>query len=408
MSRLTPSRIAWLIWLLNALLVGVLGYGTAAVLCGMLERSLAAQIPEVSTQQIEHRAAPRLRKQQPVEGFQSILTVNAFGAARRPPPESNAPTVAEETEPIKPGRAALELSLFGVYADTPDGFAVLAGPGNHPPTLYRVGECVPSKLEGGSRSTASASRPVPGRPGRGARSALSGGGRAFGGAALSGSFSSRSSGVRRPSPSAGASSFSGSIPRPRRRTRRGERPPCGLNQGRLIAVENTQAIVRYGGERLSFSLEETDTASAAPPPARAAAPARPSAPSRPDDEESRPSRSGRPFPYTRNGRQYEYRVPNEEVEAAFNNFASLLKQARVVPHLVDGEAVGFQIKRIRSGSIFQRLGLRSGDVITEVNGEDVTNAEQAIRLMSLFRNSREVNLSLERRKKQYQFSYVIE
>ena len=85
-----------------------------------------------------------------------------------------------------------------------------------------------------------------------------------------------------------------------------------------------------------------------------------------------------------------------------------MKQTRVAPHLVDGEAVGFQIKRIRSGSIFQRLGLRSGDVITEVNGEDVTNAEQAIRLMSLFRNSREVNLSLERRKKQYQFSYVIE
>jgi len=53
-----------------------------------------------------------------------------------------------------------------------------------------------------------------------------------------------------------------------------------------------------------------------------------------------------------------------------------LRQATVVP--VNGG--GFQVRQIQAGSIYQKLGLHSGDVIKSINGQPVRTAEDAIRL----------------------------
>jgi general secretion pathway protein C len=103
----------------------------------------------------------------------------------------------------------------------------------------------------------------------------------------------------------------------------------------------------------------------------------------------------------------EVRVPNGEVEKAFENFSDVLKQARVVPFSTDSGS-GFQIRNIRPGSIFQRIGLNNFDVIRAVNGDPITTADQALRLLTMFRNEKEITLDLQRRNEDIQLNYIIE
>jgi general secretion pathway protein C len=187
---------------------------------------------------------------------------------------------------------------------------------------------------------------------------------------------------------------------------------CAPNQGVLKRVLQDRIVVVYQGQDVILELvKESEpapavTAAVVVPGVYVGRRQAPEADEGPTNEAS--VIGGDPFPATQNGNQIEVRVPNTEVESAFENFSEILKQARVVPFAVDGEAAGFKILRIRHGSIFQRLGLQNNDVIERVNGESLSNADQALRLFSLFKNEREVVLDVQRNNQPLHLSYIIE
>ncbi|MCZ6553634.1 MAG: hypothetical protein O7A67_07495, partial [SAR324 cluster bacterium] len=114
------------------------------------------------------------------------------------------------------------------------------------------------------------------------------------------------------------------------------------------------------------------------------------------------------FPAQQVGDNYEITVPKAEVEKAFENFAEIAGQAAAVPIIENGEPKGFQLRKIKAGSIFQRLGLRNNDLIQGVNGESLTTADQALRLFTVFRNEREIVLDIIRNDQPIQLAYTIE
>lgn len=62
------------------------------------------------------------------------------------------------------------------------------------------------------------------------------------------------------------------------------------------------------------------------------------------------------------------RLDRGEVRAAIPDYEHLMQEIRVRWHFEDGQPVGFVIYNIAPGSIFERMGLESGDVIVAVNG----------------------------------------
>jgi len=179
---------------------------------------------------------------------------------------------------------------------------------------------------------------------------------------------------------------------------------CAANQGKLIAVYRSKIVVRYQGERVTFDLATKSAATAAvavpqvnrrlaPPPRRVM----------PSQNEA----STAPFPMTQEGNVLQVRVPSAEVSKAFENFSEVLKSARVVPY-TDATGSGFQIRNIRPGSIFDRIGLDNFDKIKAVNGEPITTADQALRLLTMFRNEREITLDLQRKDQPLQLNYLIQ
>ncbi|MEZ4450211.1 MAG: type II secretion system protein GspC [Nannocystaceae bacterium] len=88
------------------------------------------------------------------------------------------------------------------------------------------------------------------------------------------------------------------------------------------------------------------------------------------------------------------------VESVLSNPAALAKQARVVPSVVDGEPRGFKFYGIRSGSLPKLLGLKNGDMITAVNGNELKSMDDAMALYAKLRRASNVSITIERKGKQ--------
>ncbi len=183
---------------------------------------------------------------------------------------------------------------------------------------------------------------------------------------------------------------------------------CSPTQGKLVSVQKKKVLVTYQGDRLTFELAERPTAAATAPVVtnRPASLRRtpPDAMAPPPGATDAPAA---PFPITQDGNVLQVRVPSAEVSKAFENFSDVLKEARVVPY-TDANGTGFEIRNIRPGSIFDRIGLNNLDKIKAVNGDPITTADQALRLLTMFRNERELTLDLERKNQNLQLNYIIE
>jgi type II secretion system protein C len=90
-------------------------------------------------------------------------------------------------------------------------------------------------------------------------------------------------------------------------------------------------------------------------------------------------------------------VDRSFVESLMSNPAMLAKQARIVPSQRDGEVQGFKFYGIRRGSLPQLLGLKNGDMLTEVNGEEIKSVDQAMSLAMKLRRASNLSVGLVRR-----------
>ncbi|WP_196139283.1 type II secretion system protein GspC [Aliikangiella sp. G2MR2-5] len=66
------------------------------------------------------------------------------------------------------------------------------------------------------------------------------------------------------------------------------------------------------------------------------------------------------------------------------------------PHMVDGELKGFEISPGKDRRLFQELGLRRGDIVTSVNGVQLTSMQEAMSLMSDMKSMSEMNIEIQR------------
>ena len=109
--------------------------------------------------------------------------------------------------------------------------------------------------------------------------------------------------------------------------------------------------------------------------------------------------------YSSNGKDFFLRTV--EVQKHINNFTTLLNQAKVVPYMENGKNVGYTIKNITKGSLYEKLGLKNFDIIRHVNGNAIDSMEKAIELFHTLKNEREITINIVRNKKPLSFNYHI-
>lgn len=93
------------------------------------------------------------------------------------------------------------------------------------------------------------------------------------------------------------------------------------------------------------------------------------------------------------------------VNEALNDVTKLLSQVRVRPHYRDGKPDGLMLTQIRPNTIFTRLGLRNGDVIQNVGGQQIGNPDDIMSFYEELKSGSPVSLEIMRRGRQKSLSY---
>ena len=79
-----------------------------------------------------------------------------------------------------------------------------------------------------------------------------------------------------------------------------------------------------------------------------------------------------------------------------DTMSKVLQDAKAEPNMVGGELKGFRLTRIRENSIYEKAGFRNGDIVEEINGIPLRDAAGAIRLLQQLRNSKEIEVRVNR------------
>ncbi len=91
-------------------------------------------------------------------------------------------------------------------------------------------------------------------------------------------------------------------------------------------------------------------------------------------------------------------IERQFVEALMANPAALAKQARIVPNSgEDGQARGFKFYGVRKDSLPKLLGLKNGDVLLSVNGQELSGVDQAMLLYQKLRRASNLSVTIERK-----------
>ncbi len=74
-----------------------------------------------------------------------------------------------------------------------------------------------------------------------------------------------------------------------------------------------------------------------------------------------------------------YAVPRKFLETQLGEkFGELLTQARCIQQMQNGKPAGYQCVEIEPGSLYDKLGLKNGDVVTSIEGEPLDNIQALI------------------------------
>lgn len=100
-------------------------------------------------------------------------------------------------------------------------------------------------------------------------------------------------------------------------------------------------------------------------------------------------------------------VDANKLDEALDNLPLLLTQARAVPYFKDGKSVGLRLFAIKTGSLFQEIGLKNGDILKDINGSSLADITQAVKLFERLKEEKAIDLTLERGKKDVVYNYEI-
>jgi len=90
-----------------------------------------------------------------------------------------------------------------------------------------------------------------------------------------------------------------------------------------------------------------------------------------------------------------------------DNLNQIATQMRAVPYLKDGQTLGFRVFNIHANSVFERMGLKNGDVIQRVNGVELDSPAKALALLEDVQTTEEIRIDLLREDAPSTLTYTV-
>ena len=106
-----------------------------------------------------------------------------------------------------------------------------------------------------------------------------------------------------------------------------------------------------------------------------------------------------------------FKIQKSVIEKTLGNINEVMTQARMVPNNVsDGSGNrmdGFKIFNIKPGSIFEKLGMRDGDVIRKINNAPMDSVTKGFDLLQALRYEKKFDIDILRGTQPVQMNYQV-
>ncbi len=101
-------------------------------------------------------------------------------------------------------------------------------------------------------------------------------------------------------------------------------------------------------------------------------------------------------------------LKRSQIQSAVKDVNTLMKQIRIRPHFRNGKPDGLRLTGIRPNTIFYNMGLKSGDIITGVNSNNIESVDDVLKLYQNLQSSSNVRLQIKRRGQPKTINYTVE
>ena len=177
--------------------------------------------------------------------------------------------------------------------------------------------------------------------------------------------------------------------------------------GRLVAVGKTRIIVEHLGQRVAVEIPHDEMQTPTAFPRRARTSDETEGQQAPPDIPQQSAMSSAGGGVHSSG-QNSYLVDRSTVDSNLNNMSQLLTQMRAIPNLQNGKSNGFSLSEIQPGSLFSQMGLRDGDLVQTISGQDLSgDPTQAVALLNQLRNQHNIQIGLVRNGRPLVLNYSI-
>lgn len=90
-----------------------------------------------------------------------------------------------------------------------------------------------------------------------------------------------------------------------------------------------------------------------------------------------------------------FTIPRSEIDKAINDVGKLFTEIRAVPFMEDGQTNGLKLLSVKQGSIFEKLGLKRGDILKSINN-NVIDIPTASKLFEQLKDETQITLDITR------------
>jgi general secretion pathway protein C len=157
-----------------------------------------------------------------------------------------------------------------------------------------------------------------------------------------------------------------------------------FDAGRLVEVTRERAFIVAGGKKVELLTPMT-------PPA--AAPAQPANP-----------QGGAPVANMGGG---NFVIDQRALNAALDNPAQAMSDARLLPSQKDGKVEGFRVSEVKSNGVFAMMGMKNGDILLRLNDFPVDSPDKALQSFIALKGQSRLKLDLIRDGQPATFNYDI-
>ncbi len=111
---------------------------------------------------------------------------------------------------------------------------------------------------------------------------------------------------------------------------------------------------------------------------------------------------------SRQDKQQSFVIEEKDVSMAMSSPHTLLSQMRIIPNLSEGKPDGFRLVSVAPGSLVEKIGLKSGDVIKSINGMELNTMDQIYETLQNLKSEKFISIDIVRENRRVTLNYRIE